>query len=382
MRKRGCQLQILRLATRTPNPANGFGQRDRSKMVLPRLKRQQAITLIELLVVLAANFTTSVRAGLNPKEQLIDFVMSRPPIRQMVVESIWYGRDDTNNLWMLLCWQTNAYVLRTAYKRVGLFDKFTLDKDDVIAVRSNDIYSVVSYYKLLGVHVRQVHGLRTHPNEKNQDIVTPMIVGQQERVSIALAAGIPFLSHRAILRSNDTLITHDESGQSNATITVEVGDNNLVQSLRWTNEVQMRGTNPPRSFHGHIYYKYARDLSPAWFPHEIIRDIVIGGRPRPLVRLIVHRLELGVVPLSEFFPERFLPGPPTGRVFTSNGLSFVARKFQDGCEEVKPVSQFSGTSAPQVDLRQRTAIRLAIGLAIFIMPTILIAVHMQKRLRH
>ena len=104
---------------------------------------------------------TTLLAQSDFKEQLVEFVQAPAPIREMVVECIWYAKkiEETTTNWIVLCWQTNAYILRNSKERVGLHDSFDTNRDELITIRVGDAYSTISYYKVLGVHIGQVQGL-------------------------------------------------------------------------------------------------------------------------------------------------------------------------------------------------------------------------------
>jgi hypothetical protein len=278
--------------------------------------------LVTISLTLSAVGAAAALSAQSDAERLAEFIQSPPPIREMVVECNWYSaaRTTTTN-WIVLCWQTNAFILRNAKEQVALFDKFETNKDGVIAVRKGDTYSVVCYYKLLGVHTRQVQGLRRSPDER--DIVTPMLLEQLDSTSIALTAGVPLGRAAAATRSGLRFRFRNDANGTTTTAVMEIGHNGATQGFQWTNEFDHPVSDGRKAICGPIRYTYGGRSQPSWFPHEITRDLIAGEAPRTICRLVVHRLELGGRPLVEFDADRFLPGPPRGSVVTSNGVSFV-----------------------------------------------------------
>ncbi len=265
--------------------------------------------------------TTAKGADLDYKEQLASFIQSPPPIREMVVECDWYQPTATNEMWITLCWQTNAYILRSSQQQVGLWDRFDPDNlREVIGVRAGDDYSLVSYYKVLGVHIKRVHGLQ---NPTARDIVTPMVLGQQDQCNIALTAGIPLGPPGGAVRTGDTFTFRNNVYGTTAVAVMRAGETDFIQAFDWTNEADKTASSGATKIFGPIRYIYGGSAQPAWFPHEIIRDLIVNGSQRTICRFIVHRLELGVVPLDQFYPERFLSVKPSGAVTTTNGISIV-----------------------------------------------------------
>jgi hypothetical protein len=280
------------------------------------------MTKYATLAILSA--ATPLFAQSDSKERLTAFLQSPPPIREMVVECNWYahaiGRTNTN--WMVLCWQTNAYILRKATQRVDLFDAFDTNRDELITIRAGDMYYAVGYYKVLGVHAEQVQGLAS---SGERDLVTPKIRGQEVWAEPALVVGIPIpVGEMAI--ANGGFTYRDEIGRITLSGVVEVDRSNLVKGFSMTNTVDRTANREAMIVPMSITYEYGGTSQPLWFPHQIVREAVIDGKRLTICRLVVHRLDLGVMPLAEFYPDRFLSGSPPGKIVTSNGLSYVTLK--------------------------------------------------------
>ncbi len=303
---------------------------------------------------------TTLVAQSDFKERLAEFIQSPPPIREMVVECNWYAHPSigtTNTQWIVLCWQTNAYILRTSNQRVGLYDTFDTNREDEISIRAGDTYSAVSYYKVLGVHIRKVQGLQK-PGER--DMVTPMLLSHLDSISIVLTAGVPLGPPGKVVRSGDTFTYRKESDGGTFSAFMHVDSSNVVRGFEWTGEPAQVGMDGKGALHGPIRYTYGGTSQPAWFPHEIERDLVVGDVRFTMCRMVVHRLQLGPVPMAEFVPERFLPGPPVGKVETSNGLSYVTLKGV-----TKPVMDPKDLRARgvQLDVRPHRAVYAALAVA-------------------
>ena len=259
---------------------------------------------------------TSLFAQPDSKERLAQFIQSPPPIREMAVECTWYAHADgkTNTNWIVLCWQTNAYILRSARQQVGLFDAFDTNRDDLITIRAGDTYSTVSYYKVWGVHIMQVQKtgpVRVTSSGKirasawDRDRVLPIIRGQEELAANALTLGIPVPVGRIAI-TDGTFSYRDEADGTTLAGAMEVGGGNAVKGFSLTNVVDLKAERERVVVPMTVRYEYDNSLQPSWFPHEIVRDAVIRGKELTICRLVIHRLSFGAVRLAEFNPERFL----------------------------------------------------------------------------
>jgi len=251
-----------------------------------------------------------------PKEKLGAFIHSPPPIREMVVECNWYahaaGRTNTN--WIALCWQTNAYIIRTAKQRIALYDAFDTNRDDMITIRAGDTYSTVSWYKNLGIHTKQVEGTgpaRVSSSEKpltstlERDRVTPMIRGQEVLAAHALTLGIP-VPMGVIAITNGAFTYRDEAEGRTLSGVIEISRDNVVKGFSMTNVVDRTAEGERVVVPMTIRYEYGGTTQPAWFPHVIERDAVIRGKKLTMCRFVIHRMDLGVVPQAGLNPDRFL----------------------------------------------------------------------------
>ncbi len=257
-----------------------------------------------LLAILTTATTLVARSDF--KERLVEFIQSPPPIREMVVECNWYAHaiGKTNTNWIALCWQTNAYILRNSKVRAGLYDTFDTNRDELITVRAGNTYSTVSYYKWRGVHTGQVQGLA---GPGVQDRVTPQIRGQEVVVAHALMLGIP-VPIGAIAITNGAFTYRGEAMGWTMSAVMKVDSKKIVRGFDLTYEWDRPSPDSGNGGRGSIQYSYGGDFLPAWFPDKVVRDSVIRGKTLTICRLVTHRLELGVVPLAEFYPDRFLPG--------------------------------------------------------------------------
>jgi hypothetical protein len=266
-------------------------------------------------------------AGPN-RDQLANFLQSPLPIRELIVEGDWYGHTSgkTHTNWIAIAWQPEGYILRESHEQVELFDVFDPAKDDLITVRSGDIYWAISQEPTLGVHIEEVRSLT---NSGVRDIVTPKVLGQEKVVSFALMLGLdgPL---RGITMTKDGFSYRDGDrktvlGVINTSLQGEVTGlslTNHVEPLARTNEEGIVERDDGASLPIIITYTYAESL-PAWFPHEIKRDIIVGDETVSICNLIVQRLELGEMPIYEFNPKRFLPQPSPNHVITTNGVSVI-----------------------------------------------------------
>ena len=235
----------------------------------------------------------------------------------MVVEYNWYAHASgtTNTNWVVLCWQTNAYILRDSKKRVGLSEPFDSNRDNLITIRAGDTYSTVSYGKWWGVHTEQVVGsgpARVSSSEKpltstwDADRVMPRIRAQETLAAPALMAGLP-VSIGAITITNGAFSYRDQDDGRTMSGVIDVDRRDVVVGFHMTNIVDHTAQREGRALVPmSIKYEYGGTSQPAWFPHAIVRDVVIRGRKLTICRMVIHRLELGVVPLAEFDSDRFL----------------------------------------------------------------------------
>jgi hypothetical protein len=285
------------------------------KRVSARMRRWEMLVAFLTIIITGATRST---AQSPDSERLVSFIKSPPSIREMVVECIWNAKriEDTRTNWIALCLQTNAYIFRMSKREVGLYDLFDTNKDEMITVRSGEVYSSVSYYKVLGVHAETVLGLS---GNGERDIVSPKIRGQAEAVVQPLAVGLPV----SVAVTNGAFTCRDESAHQTLSGVMVVNSNGLIAGFNLTNSVD-RGPgqekwNVPMS----VKYEYEEGTQPHWFPHHIEREVSINRKTYQTCRFVTHRLELGSVPLGEFYPERFIPGSSASKVITSNGVSYI-----------------------------------------------------------
>jgi hypothetical protein len=283
---------------------------------------------ITFWLMIVSAITTSVLAE-SDKEQLASFIQSPPPIREMIVEYNWYAHNigKTNTNWLALSWQTNGYVFRKSKQRTALFDLFNTNYDELITIRSNDTYSAVLISQWMGLHVETAQGT----NSGERDLIRPKILGQEVVASYALAGGIDG-SIGAIVLTDNSFAYNDESRRRNVSGALEIDPSGRINGINVTNNVfpvtltnengemvNIKGGISP----GTLTYKYGGTDLPVWFPHEITRVSVVDGQPITVYRIEFHRLELGFVPIADFYPERFLKAPSADKIVTSNGVSFV-----------------------------------------------------------
>jgi hypothetical protein len=278
-----------------------------------QMPKQNMKTLIVLTIILTG---TTLLGEPAPEEKLAAFIQLPPPIREMAVECNWYahGIGKTNTKWVILCWQTNAYIVRSAKQRVGLYETFDTNRDDLITIRAGDTYSTVSWYKNLGTHTRQVEGIgdaRISSSEKplastwERDRVTPMIRGQEVLAAHALTLGIP-VPVGAIAITNGAFTYRDEAEGRTLSGVIEVSRDDVVTGFSMTDVVDRTTERERVVVPGTIRYEYGGTTQPAWFPHVIERDAVIRGKRLTMCRFVIHRMDLGDVPRSQFEPDRFL----------------------------------------------------------------------------
>jgi hypothetical protein len=273
-------------------------------------------TMKQLLTVTIIFTGTTLLGAPAPKEWLTAFIQSPPPIREMVVECNWYAHaiGKTNTNWVVLCWQTNAYILRSSKQRVGLYDRFDTNRDDLITIRSGDTYSAVSCDKGWGVHTEQFAGTgpaRASSSGKpltdtwDRERTAPRIRGQEMLVADALAVGLP-VPVGAIAITNGAFTYRDEGQRRTLSGVIELGASDVVTGFSLTNWVDRTPAHEGVPIPMRVRYEYGGTAQPPWFPHEIKRDAVIKGKRLTICRFLIHRLDLGVVPLKEFTPDRFL----------------------------------------------------------------------------
>ena len=261
-------------------------------------------------------------ASLPPKSQLAEFIVSPPPIREMLVECHWYYRaaHKTNTYWVSICWQTNAYVFRLSNQKTPVFDLFSTNRDVLLTIRADNIYSVVANDKVLGLHKEQVVG---HNNSGARDLVTPKVRGQETLATHALMVGFPLPLGALSLSNGCFLGKDDESGYSIfGKINSQTADR--IGSVDITYYREQPERLPEAVARAALRYSYGGDDQPDWFPKEIVREGEVDGRSSAVCRFVVHRLELGSVPTSEFYAERFLSGPAGASISTANGISSIA----------------------------------------------------------
>jgi hypothetical protein len=273
----------------------------------------------------------------------------------MIVECNWYAHfpEKTNTEWIALSWQTNGYLFRTSKERAELYDVFDTNKDKLITMRAGDTYSAVLNSEIIGLHFEQAQGLS---DSVKLDFITPLIRGQVITASYVLGVGLPRPIGILVLTNDSFQYRLDEQHRTVSGI-IEVGLDNLIKGIVLTNNgdaytltneagetIQEKGFKTPIS----LQYGYGGTDQPAWFPHEMMNTAIINDKLRSIYHLKVHHLELGVVPVTEFFPQRFIGKQSPNKIINSNGVSFVTMNgvtkpaFDGSDSQIKEIENHNG----------------------------------------